>query len=206
MIVLVRPNGGCKPEGAVISTRERIVDAASVLFMQRGYAGSGLKQIATESEAPIGSLYHFFPGGKRELATETLRRSGRAYQELVEAVLDGAPDIASGVRACFDGAATTLRATHFADACPIATVALEVASTDEPLREVTAEIFGAWLHAAENRFVAAGIDEHRARELAQVLVASLEGGFLLCRAAKDTAAMQSIGDAMVRLVEEALVT
>ena len=45
-------------------TRERIIAASSALFMQRGYAGSGLKQIATASEATIGSLYHFFPGGK----------------------------------------------------------------------------------------------------------------------------------------------
>jgi AcrR family transcriptional regulator len=188
------------------TTRERIVDAAAALFMQRGYASSGLKQIANESEAPIGSLYHFFPGGKRELAAATLRRSGRAYQELVEAVFDAEPDIVRGVRACFDGAAETLRATDYADACPIATVALEVASTDEPLREVTAAIFDDWLRATAVRFVAAGIDEARARDLAMVLVASLEGGFLLSRAAKDTAAMRAIGDAMVALVEEALAT
>jgi hypothetical protein len=37
------------------------------------------------------------------------------------------------------------------------------------------------------------------------LVAALEGGFLLSRAAKDTAAMDAIGRAMVRLVEEALI-
>src|SRR5581483_8681139 len=92
------------------TTRERIIEASTALFMQRGFHASGLKQISAASAAPIGSLYHFFPGGKEELAAETLRASGAAYQALVEAVFDGAPDLVSGVRDCFEGAAATLRA------------------------------------------------------------------------------------------------
>ena len=186
------------------TTRERIIQASSALFMDRGYTASGLKQISELSRAPIGSLYHFFPGGKEELAAETLRSSGAAYQMLVEGVLDGAPDIATGVRSCFEGAAEVLRATDYADACPIATVALEVASSDERLRQVTAEIFDAWLDSVAARLERAGITALRARELARVLVAALEGGFLLSRAAKDTAAMEAVGNAMVELVRAAI--
>src|SRR3954470_12522522 len=101
--------------------------------MERGYAASGLKEISKAGTAPIGSLYHFFPGGKEELAAETLRAAGAAYQALVEAVIDEYDDVAAGIGACFDGAVETLRATDYADACPIATVALEVASSDEQL-------------------------------------------------------------------------
>jgi AcrR family transcriptional regulator len=188
----------------VSSTRERIIQASTSLFMERGYSASGLKQISAASAAPIGSLYHFFPGGKEELAAETLRTSGAAYQALVEAVFDGAPDMVTGVRDCFTGAAEVLRATDYADACPIATVALEVASSDEPLREVTAGIFESWLESATVRLERAGIEAVRARELAIVLVAALEGGFLLSRAAKDTSAMDAIGKAMVELVSSAI--
>ncbi|MEY2450722.1 MAG: hypothetical protein QOD92_296 [Acidimicrobiaceae bacterium] len=186
------------------STRERIIQASSSLFMERGYSASGLKQISAASAAPIGSLYHFFPGGKEELAAETLRTSGAAYQALVEAVFDGAPDMVTGVRDCFAGAAEVLRATDYADACPIATVALEMASSDEPLREVTAGIFESWLESASLRLERAGIERMRARELAIVVIAALEGGFLLSRAAKDTSAMDAIGKAMVELVSSAI--
>ncbi|MEY2433137.1 MAG: hypothetical protein QOC92_2862 [Acidimicrobiaceae bacterium] len=187
------------------TTRERIIEASSALFMERGYSASGLKQISEASAAPIGSLYHFFPGGKEELAAETLRSSGAGYQALVEAVFDAAPDIVAGVRNCFAGAAEVLRATDYADACPIATVALEVASSDERLRLVTAEIFDAWLESASTRLERGGVEPARARELATVLVAALEGGFLLSRAAKDTAAMDTIGAAVVELVRLARV-
>ncbi len=67
-------------------TKDRIVAAAANAFQRQGYAGSGLKQISSDSGAPFGSLYHFFPGGKEELAEQTLRTAGRWYQELVEAV------------------------------------------------------------------------------------------------------------------------
>lgn len=174
--------------------------------MRRGYVASGLKDISSASAAPIGSLYHHFPGGKAELASEVLRVSGVAYQQLVESVWDAAPDVPSAVRDVFDGAAAVLRATDFADACPIATVALEVASTDDELRLVTAEVFEGWLVAATDRLAAAGLGSERARQLATTIVAGLEGGFLLSRAARDTAAIEAIGASMVRLVEAALET
>ncbi|MEY2404787.1 MAG: hypothetical protein QOD38_2338 [Acidimicrobiaceae bacterium] len=185
------------------TTRERIIQASSALFMERGYSASGLKQISVASDATIGSLYHFFPGGKEELAAETLQASGAAYQALVESVFDAAPDMATGVRDCFAGAAAVLRATDYADACPIATVALEVASSDEGLRQVTADIFESWLESATVRLERDGVEPVRARELATVFIAALEGGFLLSRAAKDTSAMDAIGEAMVQLVKAA---
>src|SRR5437762_764280 len=108
----------------VTTTRERIIQASSALFMERGYSASGLKQIS--------------------------------------------------------------------------------AASDEPLRLVTKEIFESWLDAATVRLERSGVKRARARELATVFVAALEGGFLLSRAAKDTAAMDAIGKAIVELVESAL--
>ena len=178
--------------------------AAATLFQRRGYTGSGLKQISAESGAPFGSLYHFFPGGKEELAAEALRWSGQGYQLLVEAVIDNSPDMVAGVGAAFAGAAETLRQTDYADACPIATVALEVASTNDRLRQVTAEIFEGWIDAATERLAAAGVAADRARPLAMLTIAALEGGFLLSRAAKTTEAMDAIGALMTDVVRRAM--
>ena len=152
----------------------------------------------------MGSLYHHFPGAKAELAAETLRHSGRAYQALVEAVLDSEPDVVAAVRVGFAAAADTLRDSGYADACPIATVALEVASSDEELRLVTGEVFSAWLAALARRFTDAGIAEGPAAELAIVFLAALEGGFLLSRVARDATAMHVLGDAVAQQVERAL--
>ena len=185
------------------STRERIVDASAILLRRQGYAATGVKQIVAEAEAPFSSLYHFFPGGKDELTAAAIRSSGRIFQELVEAVFDAAPDVLSGVRDCFAGAAETLRQTGYADACPIATVALEVASTNELLRQATAEVFDNWIAAATERFLAAGIPETSARELAITTITSLEGGFVLSRALRSTEPLAVAGAAVASAVAAA---
>ena len=77
----------------VESTKDRILETTAELFRRYGYTGTGLKQIVAQANAPFGSLYHFFPGGKAHLGEEVIRRSGQMYQELVEAVWDGAPDV-----------------------------------------------------------------------------------------------------------------
>jgi AcrR family transcriptional regulator len=185
-------------------TKDRILDTTAELFRRYGYTGTGMKQIVAAANAPFGSLYHHFPGGKEDLGGEVIRRSGRMYLELFEAVMDAAPDVVSGTRDFFDGAAMTLVETDYADACPIATVALEVASASEPLREATAEVFESWIAGAAGRYGAAGIAEERARELAIQLIALLEGAFVLSRAAKSTEAVAVAGAAATAAVRDAL--
>ena len=110
----------------------------------------------------------------------------------------------STVENFFAGAAATLVATDYADACPIATVALEVASTSEPLRIATSDVFESWFVSLEARLVAAGIGDARARELAIAAVAALEGAFMLSRAAKSTAPMEIASRLMVDAIGAAL--
>jgi len=171
------------------TTRERILDVTAELFRRYGYTGTGLKQIVQNARAPFGSLYHFFPGGQDELAAAVIRRSGRMYLELWEAIADAAPDPISAVADFFDGAAEVLRQTDFADACPIATVALEVASRNDALRQATAEVFESWTASLALRLEGASIPKAEARALAIFALAALEGAFVLSRAARSTEPM-----------------
>jgi AcrR family transcriptional regulator len=185
-------------------TKERILASSANLFRRQGYNATGVKQIVAEAEAPFSSLYHFFPNGKDQLAANVIVSSGQMYQELVEAVFDAAPDVLTGVRDCFAGAAETLRQTDYADACPIATVALEVASTNEPLRMATAEVFERWISSSTERFRAAGIEAPKARELAIGMIGALEGAFVLCRALRSTEPLDVAGKHAAAAVKAAL--
>jgi AcrR family transcriptional regulator len=185
-------------------TKERILDSTAALFMRYGYTGTGLKQIVADANAPFGSLYHHFPGGKQELGVEVIQRSGAMYGDLVMSVFDAAPDLLSGVRDCFAGAAAVLVATDYADACPIETVALEVASSNETLRIATAEVFESWIVSASTRFRAAGLDDATARELSIAFINLLEGAFILCRASRTTEALEAAGKTAAIVVEAAL--
>src|SRR4051812_12351424 len=185
-------------------TKDRLVDASSELFRRQGYNGTGVKQILAEAGAPFGSLYHHFPGGKEQLGAEAIRRSGYLYGQLFPAIVGPAPDLPTGIADFFAGAAQTLVETDYADACPIATVALEVSSTSEPMREACAQVFEGWLKGATARFAEEGIAPDRARELAILFTSALEGAFILCRALRSTEPLAAAGDAVVAAVRAEL--
>jgi AcrR family transcriptional regulator len=189
---------------ATTGTKDRIVGASAELFRRQGYSGTGVKQILAEASAPFGSLYHHFPGGKEQLGAETIRRSGYLYGMLFVEIVGPAPDVVTGVRDFFAGAAQTLEETEYADACPIATVALEVSSTSEPMREACAEVFDAWITGATRRFEREGLAPERARELALLFLCALEGAFVLARALRSTEPLHAAGASVTAALREAL--
>jgi AcrR family transcriptional regulator len=185
-------------------TRERIVDATAECFRRQGYAGTGLKQIASEADAAFGSLYHFFPGGKEELGAEVIRWSGRMYMQLFIDIALTEPDVVAATRRFFVDAANDVEASDYADACPIATVALEVSSTNEPLRQACADVFESWLTSATEYFAGAGIDRAEARRLALQMLSLLEGAFIFSRAMRTTEPVLVAGEAASSMVAAAL--
>jgi AcrR family transcriptional regulator len=187
-----------------IGTRDRILFTSAELFRRHGYAATGLKQVTAEAEAPFGSLYHFWPGGKQQLADEVLRTGGEFFLALYRQFVEGAPDLVSAVREFFAGAGETLRTTGYADACPIATVAGEVASSDEVLRTATADVFELWLGAMTADLVEAGVPADRARSVSLSTLAILEGAFLLSRSLRSTEPMTAAGESAAALVSTAL--
>ncbi|HWX74668.1 MAG TPA: TetR family transcriptional regulator C-terminal domain-containing protein, partial [Solirubrobacteraceae bacterium] len=110
----------------------------------------------------------------------------------------------AATRAFFAGAAETLTETDFADACPIATVALEVSSANEPMRKACAAVFEDWITAASQRLIAAGLARARARALALEILGALEGAFVLARALRSTEPLEAAGEACAASVRAAL--
>jgi AcrR family transcriptional regulator len=186
------------------TTRERIVETSAELFRRQGYSATGVKQIVTAAKAPFGSLYHFFPRGKEELGSEAVRVSGALYAQLIPAVFDPAPDIVTGVRTFFSAAAEHLQETDYEDACPIATVALEVSSSSETMRQACAEVFESWIAAGAERFERAGVAPAQARALVIGMLAALEGAFVLARALRTTQPLEVAGELAARRVEDEL--
>ncbi len=185
-------------------TRARIVAAGVELFRHHGYAGTGMKAIVDASDAPYGSIYHYFPGGKEELGVAALEAGGAIYRELVELFFTEDADVVEATRAFCAGAAEVLEMTNYEDACPIATMALEVSSASEPMRIAAATAFESWLTVLEARFVRAGMPAEQARKIAVELFCAIEGAFVLARAQRSTEALDVVGDSAAAKVAAAL--
>jgi AcrR family transcriptional regulator len=184
----------------VTKTRDRFITATNELFRRYGYNGTSLKQVTEAAAAPVGSLYHFFPGGKAELTEAVIEETGAAYLELFELIADSVADPADAVEAFFSAAADTLEQTGYIDVCPIGTIAREVASTDDRLRSAASKVFASWANALAARFCAAGLDQQHAARLANTVICALEGSFVLGRTSRDADAVRHAGTHLGDLV------
>lgn len=163
------------------STRESILTAAAELMRHRGYAAVGMKDLVAAAGVPIGSLYHHFPRGKVQIAREALVNAGAAYGLLIPTLVDPHDDLGDAIESVFAQAADDMAATGYANMCPVAGVAAEIADTVEELREATAEVFTGWLDGGTAYFRARGLAATEARDLTVALVGALEGAFILAR-------------------------
>jgi AcrR family transcriptional regulator len=185
-------------------TRERLLTTTAALFQRQGLNGTSMKEITDGAEATTGSLYHFFPGGKDELAAEVIRTAGAGYLELFEMVTAVATSSAQAISMLFEGAAATLEQSDFVDACPIFTVAHEVASADETLRLACDSVFISWTATATAMFKTDGLRPKPAAELATTVVAAIGGAFIVARTAKNADLMRATGRNIAELVERAV--
>ncbi len=185
-------------------TRTRLLEASAQLFRQQGYAGTGLKQITAAGQAPWGSLYHFFPGGKEELGAEAIVHSGQRYLKLFDLVYArSGNDPAQSIHDFFHLSVDALEKSGFADGCPIATVALEAASTSEPLRHACDAVFTSWQQATATFLTQAGAAD-RAAQLATYILAAFEGAIVLSRTARDTRPLRVTADVVAATIRAEL--
>jgi TetR/AcrR family transcriptional repressor of lmrAB and yxaGH operons len=68
-------------DARAVDTRARLLQAALLLFRQRGYHGVGVADVLALASAPKGCLYHHFPGGKEQMAVEVI---GHVTDQIVE--------------------------------------------------------------------------------------------------------------------------
>jgi len=168
----------------ISDTKKRLLRAGEQLFRTRGYAGTGLKQLTQVAEAPWGSMYHFFPGGKEQLGVEVVSFAGEFYRAGWQTAFDRYPDPTEAIERIFLAEVQVLEASDYRNGCPIASVTLDVASTSEALRTACASAFAGWLATIERAFCASGAPQVDAAALAGFVLSTLEGAIVLSRAAK----------------------
>jgi AcrR family transcriptional regulator len=180
------------------TTRESILTAAAELMRVKGFSAVAMKDVVAASGAPIGSLYHHFPGGKTQIAREALVNAGAAYGLLIPMLAAPHDDLGEAVQAVFDQAASDMAETGFANMCPVGSVAAEVADTVEELRATAAAVFAGWFDGGAAYFVGRGLAEATAREVTVAVVTALEGAFIVARTLRDTEPLTTAGRALAR--------
>jgi TetR/AcrR family transcriptional repressor of lmrAB and yxaGH operons len=174
-------------------SRDRLLDSAVDLLQRQGYHGTGLNELLERSEAPRGSLYHYFPGGKEQIGAEAIARAGGQVAGTVVHLLRAKPSVADAVEALAGLLAAGLEASDFERGCPVATTALEVTTRSEPIRVAVQASFESWLAPLRERLEATGWQREEAARRADLIIAALEGALVLARARQDADVLRDAG-------------
>ncbi|MDX2216046.1 MAG: TetR/AcrR family transcriptional regulator [Oculatellaceae cyanobacterium bins.114] len=184
------------------NTKARMIAKTVDLFRVQGYHATGLNQILQESNAPKGSLYFHFPGGKEELAIAAIQLAGVTESQNMEAALNSNEDVGEAVKALILFLAEGLNSSDFRRGCPVATVAVEASATHDSLRQICEQIYREWFTLIQNRLQKSGFSADLAETWSMLILTSIEGALLLSRTQQSTHPLEAIADHLSQLLTQ----
>jgi TetR/AcrR family transcriptional repressor of lmrAB and yxaGH operons len=181
-------------------TKARLLAATAELMQHQGFAATGLSEILRTSGVPRGSLYFHFPGGKADLTLASLRAGTQYWRDKLQRLLEAHHSGPAVLRAACEALGARLQRTGWSQGCPVATLTLELATSDETVRLVCAEHFLLWEGFLAEVFVRDGADVATAQSWATLALASIEGALLLSRTYQSLVPLERVATALGRLV------
>lgn len=187
-------------KSSALGTRDRIVVVAARLIQRQGYVGTGIKQIAKEAEATLGSVYHFFPGGKEAVAVAAIAYSAEEFAVVLREGLAGEGGPGAAIERCAGELAVALRESGWTDGCPVTAAALETLGTESEIQQVCADALRGWERIVEERLLDAGFAADDAREVSTTVISALEGAEVTAQVARSEEPLRAAGRQLARLV------
>ncbi|OBB99495.1 TetR family transcriptional regulator [Mycobacterium sp. 852013-50091_SCH5140682] len=179
--------------------RARLVAGTADMLRRRGLNAASVRELAKHADAPLGSTYHYFPGGKYQLAAEAVRWADeRTARALAQAM-------AAGPR---EGLATFLAMwrkilvdSEFRAGCPVLAVCIDdVPDEDSAPREAAVFAFSNWVSILTSALRENGWEREDATGTATLIVAAVEGAVAMCRAERSTDPLDRVGERLLRVL------
>ncbi|WP_074991346.1 TetR/AcrR family transcriptional regulator [Streptomyces misionensis] len=184
---------------ARMSTSERLIESTRELLWERGYVGTSPKAILERAGAGQGSMYHHFKG-KPDLALTAIRRTAEELRAAAERSLGGPGTPYERIVAYLRRERAVLRG------CPIGRLTMDpdVMASDE-LRAPVDETL-TWIRER----IAGIVEEGKAQgqfapeldggQIGAAVLATVQGGYVLARAAGSPAAFDTAVDGLLALL------
>ncbi len=162
--------------------RDQLLGIVAEVFREHGYEGASLALIGKATRLGKGSLYHFFPGGKEEMARAVIAHIDGWFADNVFAPLRDSIDPRAGIEHMLEATDSYFRAGR--RVCLIGAFALDE-SRDLFAGQIR-DYFGRWVTHLADALARSGHRPGEASELAEETVAAIQGALTLARASDDT--------------------
>jgi TetR/AcrR family transcriptional regulator, lmrAB and yxaGH operons repressor len=173
------------------STRERLVVEAAMLFRRKGYHATGLAEILAASDLPKGSLYHHFPNGKVGLAMAAADWTASFLIRIIDDAFAPAPSYQAGATHYCHKLAKLFDISAHVDACPISALLFDGPENRE-FRVHADAMFQRLIEAVAIHARRFGMTDAEAREQAETLLITVEGGWTLARARQKSDVLRTL--------------
>ena len=167
----------------IVSERADLLPAMAEVFREHGFEGASIALISERTGLGKGSLYHFFPGGKEEMAAAVLAEIEAWFTTHIFAPLQWDSDPNSAIDGMFRAVVEYFDSGR--RICLVGAFAL-AASRDRFAKQVRS-YFRMWKEALTTALVRTGRDKPGAGELAEEVLAAIQGSLVLARAFDDRA-------------------
>ncbi|WP_207480660.1 TetR/AcrR family transcriptional regulator [Arenibaculum pallidiluteum] len=167
----------------VVAGREDVLQHLGEVFRTQGFEGASLAAITAATGLGKGSLYHFFPGGKDEMAEAVLDAIEAWFRDRVFAPLRDGTDPAAGIACMLDETDRYFRSGR--RVCLVGAFAL--GEVRDRFASRIRRYFAEWRDALAEALARAGHPPAEAQDMAEEAVAAIQGALVLARATDDAA-------------------
>jgi AcrR family transcriptional regulator len=181
------------------TTRTRLIEATRDLLWDRGYGATSPRSILATANVGQGSMYHHFRS-KEDLAHAAMQRNAEEMRALVEL------DLAESGSAVDKIARYLHRERDVLRGCRFGKLAQDVEVADsETLHPLVSDMF-AWLQARLAEVIEQGKQAGEfpvqldPAQLGALIAATVQGAYVLARAARDPAAFELAVDGALELI------
>ena len=173
--------------------RRRMVQAARQLIRQRGYHATAISDVLERSGAPRGSVYFHFPGGKTQLAAEAAEDHAHEQVALIDEAAERAGSARELIEIYIALARDGMVSSDYSRGCGIAPLVTEAGpEQSDEIAETARRAFGAMIDRMAFHFVNLGLDRAPARQLADAVIAGMEGALVTARALRSPAPFEAV--------------
>jgi len=178
-----------------LDPRQRLILSALDLLRTQGLAATSVREVAKHAQAPLGSTYHYFPGGKSQIVKEALIFSGNTALEQLDKALNQY-GVRKGITVFITWWADMVQASNFEAGCPLMSVLMETGSDPEKVQyvEIVKQILNVWKLRLIQAFEQESICLEQSNQISMNIIASLEGAILLCRAWGNVTPLKAIAE------------
>jgi AcrR family transcriptional regulator len=193
-----------------------MVAGAADLLSRRGVNATSMREVVRHTGTPRGSISHHFPRGKQQLIEDAIVYAGAQVSKPLEQFTRERGTI-DGLRAFIALWRKILERSRFQAGCPVLAVAVEryvsdamdnAGAPDEAaqrhLLDLADGVFADWQQIMIAALRRDGVTPARARRLAALVVASIEGALALCRSARNAQPLDDVRQELEAVLSAAI--